>query len=59
MMTELKLVGVLIKSLILWVVLLVPRILMHTLEVLEISFKVLKETIKKFIEELKKAVLNQ
>lgn len=58
-MTELKLVGVLIKSLILWVVLLVPRILMHTLEVLEISFKVLKETIKKFIEELKKAVLNQ
>lgn len=58
-MTELKLVGVLIKSLILWVVLLVPRVLMHTLGVLEISFKVLKETIKKFIEELKKAVLNQ
>ena len=57
-MTELKLVGMLIKSLILWIVLLAPRILVYTLGVLETSFKILKETIKTFIEEFKKAVLN-
>ena len=58
-MTEIKLVGMLIKSLILWIVLLAPRILVYTLGVLEASFRVLKETIKTFTEELKKAVLNQ
>ena len=57
-MTELKLVGMLIKSLILWIVLLTPRILVYALGVLETSFRVLKETIKTFTEELKKAVLN-
>lgn len=58
-MQELKLVGMLIKSLILWVVLLVPRTLVCVLRVLETSFKILKETIKTFIEELKRSVLNQ
>jgi hypothetical protein len=57
-MTELKLVGMLIKSLILWIVLLTPRILVYALGVLETSFRVLKETIKTFTEELKNAVLN-
>ena len=57
-MTEIKLVGMLIKSLILWIVLLTPRILVYALGVLETSFRVLKETIKTFTEELKKAVLN-
>ena len=58
-MQELKLVGMLIKSLILWVVLLVPRTLVCVLRVLETSFKILNETIKTFIEELKRSVLNQ
>ena len=58
-MTELKLVGMLIKSLILWIVLLVPRVLVYVLGALETSFKILKETIKTFIEELKRSVLNQ
>jgi hypothetical protein len=57
-MTEIKLVGMLIKSLILWIVLLTPRILVYALGVLETSFRVLKETIKTFTEELKNAVLN-
>ena len=58
-MQELKLVGMLIKSLILWIVLLAPRTLVCLLRVLETSFKILKETIKTFIEELKRSVLNQ
>ena len=58
-MTELKLVGMLIKSLILWIVLLVPRVLVYVLGALETSFKILKKTIKTFIEELKRSVLNQ
>lgn len=58
-MTEIKLVGMLIKSLILWIVLLAPRILVYTLGVLETFFGVMKKTIKTFTEELKNAVLNQ
>ena len=58
-MTELKLVAALIKSLILWIVLLIPRVVVYTLGVLEASFKILKETVKTFIKELKKSVLNQ
>jgi hypothetical protein len=58
-MTEFKLVGMLIKSLILWIALLVPRVLAFTLGVLEASFRILKDTVKKLIEELKIAVLNQ
>lgn len=58
-MTELKLVATLIKSLILWIVLLIPRVVVYILGALEASFKILKETVKTLTREIKKSVLNQ
>jgi hypothetical protein len=58
-MTELKLIGTLLKSLILWIILLIPRILVFVLGAIEAIFRILKLTIKTFTEELKKSVLKK
>ena len=58
-MTELKLVGVLLKSILLWIVLLTPRVLSFILGTLEAIFRVLKETLNELTRGLKREVLKQ
>jgi hypothetical protein len=58
-MTELKLVGVLLKSIVLWIVLLIPKVLSFTLGSLEALFRVLKETLNELTRGLKREVLKQ
>ena len=52
-MQELKLVGVLVKSLLLWIVLFIPRVIAWVLGVLEAFFRILKETINKLTIDIK------
>tara|TARA_R110000744_G_scaffold321948_1_gene427989 strand:- start:1579 stop:1752 length:174 start_codon:yes stop_codon:yes gene_type:complete len=56
-MEELKLVKVLIVSLILQVVLLVPRLLGWTLGVFESTFRVLRKTVQSLTASLKQEVI--
>tara|TARA_R110002074_G_scaffold221552_1_gene392205 strand:+ start:188 stop:364 length:177 start_codon:yes stop_codon:yes gene_type:complete len=58
-MQELKLVGILLKSLLLWICLFIPRVIAWILGTLEAFFRILKETINKFIEVLKSEVLKK
>ncbi len=58
-MEELKLVGVLIVSLMLQIVLVIPRILSWFLGTIESFFRILKNTVNSLIDSLKKEVLKK